>query len=48
MGGGERAGGEPKAGSSIHLNRQAAIVCSLKYTDSHSSLARPVWSLTAV
>ena len=27
------AGGEPKAGSSIHLDRTAAIVCSLKCTD---------------
>ena len=25
--GGERAGGEPKAGFSIHLSRKAAIVC---------------------
>ena len=30
------AGGEPKTGSSIHLNRKAAIVCSLKCTDSHA------------
>ena len=42
------AGGEPQAGSSIHLNRKAAIVCSLKCTDIHSSPARPVRSLTAV
>ena len=35
-------GGEPKAGSSINLNRKTATVCSLKCTDSHSSLARPV------
>ena len=41
-------GGELKAGSSIHLNRKAAIVCSLKCTDSYSSPARPVRSLTAV
>ena len=41
-------GGEPKAGSSMHLKRKAAIVCSLKCTDSHSSPARPVPSLTAV
>ena len=30
MGGG--GSGEPNAGSSIHLNRKAAIVCSLKCT----------------
>ena len=41
-------GGEPKAGSSIHLNRKAAIVCSLKCTDSHSSPARLVRLLAAV
>ena len=29
-------------GSSIHLNKKAAIVCSLKCTDIHSSPARPV------
>ena len=40
-------GGEPKAGSSIHLNRKAAIVCSLKCTDSHRSLVRPMRSLKA-
>ena len=34
--------GKPKAGSCIHLNKKAAIVCSLKSTDSHSSLVRPV------
>ena len=42
------AGGEPLVGSSLHLNRKAAIVCSLKCTDSHSSPARPVRSLTTV
>ena len=42
------AGGEPKAGPSTHLNRKAAIVCSLKCTDSQSSLVRPTRSLTAV
>ena len=42
------AGGEPKAGFSIHLNRKVAIVSSLKYTDSHSSLVWLVWSLTAI
>ena len=40
--------GVPQAGPSIHLNRKAAIVCSLKCTDSHNSPARPVRSLTAV
>ena len=44
----EGVGGELKAGSSINLNGKAAIVCSLKCTDSHSSPARPVRSLTAV
>ena len=41
-----RAGGEPKVSSSIHLNGKATTVCSLKCTDSHSSLARLVRSLT--
>ena len=49
-------GGKPKTGSSIHLNRKAAIVCSLKCTNSHGLLVRPdcsfdtslTWSLTAV
>ena len=45
MGGG--AGEELKAGSSIHLNRKAAIVCSLKCTNIHSSLVRQIWSLAA-
>ena len=42
------AGREPKADSSIHLNRKTAIMCSMKCTDSHSSLFRPIQSLTAV
>ena len=41
-------GGEPKAGSFIHLNRKAGIVCSLKCTNSHSSPVKLVPSLTAV
>ena len=41
-------GGDPQAGFYIHLNRKAAIMCSLKCTDSHSSPARTVRSLTAV
>ena len=41
-------GGELKAGFSIHLNKTAAIVCSMKFTGSHSLLVRPVRSLTAV
>ena len=48
VGGEPKVSGEPKVGSSIHLNRKVAIVCSLKCTDSHSSPARPVQSLTAV
>ena len=49
MGGrGVGAGGEPKMGSSIYLNRKAANVCSLKCTDSHSSLVRLIRSLTAL
>ena len=39
--------GEPKAGSSIHLNRKTAIVYSLKCTDSHSLLVRLIWLLAA-
>ena len=42
------ASGELKAGSSIHLNRKGAIVCSLKYTNSYSSLVRAIRLLTAV
>ena len=42
------AGGEPKVGSSMHLSRKAAIVCSLKFTNSHSSLVRPIRLLAAV
>ena len=37
---GDGVGGELKAGSSINLNRKvAAIMCSLKCTDSHSYLS---------
>ena len=39
--------GEPKAGSSIHLNRKVAIVCSVKSTKSHGLLVRPIQSLMA-
>ena len=39
---------EPKVGSSMHLNKIAAIMCSLKCTESHGSLVWPVQSLTAV
>ena len=35
------AGGEPKVGLSIYLNRKVVIVCSLKCTDNHSSPAWP-------
>ena len=42
------AGGEPKAGFSIHLTGKAAIVCPLKCTNSHSSLVRPIRSPAAV
>ena len=42
------AGGELKAGSSIHLTGKATIVCSLKCANSHSSLVRPIQSLAAV
>ena len=38
---------EPKVGSFIHLTRKAAIVYSLKCTDGHSSLVRPIWPLVA-
>ena len=51
MGGGWVGGGGgwgTVGGLFIHLNRKAAIVCSLKCIDIHSSLARPVRSLTAV
>ena len=40
-------GEEPKAGFSMHLNRKAAIVCSLKCTDNHSSLVMLIRLLTA-
>ena len=39
------AGGKPKAGSSIHLNSKAAIICSLKKINNRSWLLQ---SLTAV
>ena len=40
--------GEPKAGSSIYMNRKAAIVCPLKCTNSHSSPARLAQSTGAM
>ena len=42
------AGGEPKAGSSIHLSRKAAIVGLLKCTNSHSLLFRPIQLLATI
>ena len=48
-GGGVRgAAGEPKVGFSIYLTRKAAIVCSLKCTNIHSSLVRLIRSPAAV
>ena len=32
----------------IHVNRKAAIVCSLKYRKGHDVPLRPRWSFTAV
>ena len=38
------ASGEPKMGSSIHLNGKAVIVCPFKCTNSHTSLVRLIQS----
>ena len=42
------AGGDLKAGSSIHWNRKVAIVSSLKHRKGHSVLVRSRLSLTTV
>ena len=39
-------GGEPQAGSSIHLNRKAAIVCSLKCTDIYTQFTCQAGTVT--
>ena len=44
---GDGTGMELKAGSSIHSNRKAAIVHSLKCTNSHSLLVRLIRLLKA-